>query len=169
MNGNSTSRSIWINIRHTIYWLCKKKCTSSVRLCGIFHQNCVKKLSAVRLKESKVTDEEVKFGRDQPFISTLGRCPPYSARGVPFVCLREVFALQCTWCPLRESWLYNNNNNFIQLYKDRAYNQDYTVGGKHETWDCNLQVACKKCSPCYFSVLVSSRIVHNIDNTHTHR
>ena len=40
--------------------------------------NFVKEVSTVRLKESLVTDKQVRFGRDQPFMSALARCPPYS-------------------------------------------------------------------------------------------
>ena len=48
---------------------------------GIFTTILLKKcpLSALeRCQEILVTDKQVKFGRDQPSISILGRCPPYS-------------------------------------------------------------------------------------------
>ena len=40
--------------------------------------NFVKEVSTVCLKESLVTDKQVRFGRDQPFMSALASCPPYS-------------------------------------------------------------------------------------------
>lgn len=83
--------SIWNNIWPIIYWLCKK----NVLLVSAL--NFVKEVSTVRLKESLVTDRQVRFGRDQPFMSALARCPPYS--GVRLI--REsllYYRIRCYWC-----------------------------------------------------------------------
>ena len=78
----------------------------STKKTGSVTQKCVFQceFERERVKESLVTDKQVKFGRDQPSMSALGRCPLYS--GVRFK------RVDCIWHAHAEILKIWGENNF---------------------------------------------------------
>ena len=74
-------------------------------------------MSTVCLREGLVTDRQVKFDRDQPSMSALGRCPPYSG-----VRLERV---DCTVKP-RFLFLKNPDNSNQKLFPLDLFRCNFT-------------------------------------------